>query len=92
MNFQLLAASGVGLELVLGLDPPTGVAVAEVGRRELLKLGLVGFERGLAEDVDPLGHGGFVPGACHRRFTAEHQRGDPECKHAQPARRDATGL
>src|SRR5258705_4374675 len=61
---HLLAGHAPVDELLLGLDPAVRMAVADLRGRDLLQLGLVGFEQALPKDLDALGDRRLVSGRC----------------------------
>jgi hypothetical protein len=76
---DLLASHHAVDELLLRLDPPVRVAVADLRRRDLLELGLVGVEDRLAKHLDVLGDRRLVGGRLDAREATEQQAGDCEC-------------
>src|SRR5438046_551322 len=64
-------------ELLLGLDPSVGMAVADLSGCHLLQPRLVGFEQRLSQDLDALFHRRLV-GGCGAREAAEQEAGSAE--------------
>src|SRR5439155_727972 len=68
-------------ELLLGLDPPVGMAVADLSGCDLVQLDLVGFEQGLSQDLDTLFDRRLVVGLSAGE-AAKQKAGSAESKRA----------